>query len=281
MKLFPQEQDPKEMSFVDHLEELRWNIIRSVIAILIFTIGAFLSMDVIFHHIILAPARPDFWTYRTLCKIVTAAGQPQLCIDKINFTLQSRSLSGQFTMHLTSAFVLGLVLAFPYVFWEIWRVIKPGLRIIEKKNSQGAVFYVTLLFMLGVLFGYYVVSPLSIQFLANYQLSPQIENQFDVASYISTLTTLTLSCGLMFQLPMLVFVLTKIGIVTPQFLRTFRRHSIVVILIIAAIITPPDIMSQILVSLPLFLLYEISIWVSALEMSRKRRREAKENSYNS
>lgn len=260
------------MSFVDHLEELRWNIIRSAIAILVFTIAAFATMDLIFHHVILAPARPDFWTYRMLCKLVTWADQPQLCIDKINFTLQSRSLSGQFTMHLTSAFVVGLVFAFPYVFWEIWRFVKPGLHLKEQKTSTGAVFYVSLLFLLGILFGYFVVSPLSIQFLANYQLSEQIENQFDVASYISTLTTLTLSCGLMFQLPMIVFVLTKIGIVTPEFLRNFRRHSIVVILIIAAIITPPDILSQVLVSLPLFILYEISIWVSAWEVRRIRKR---------
>ncbi len=270
MNLFP--QDPKEMSFVDHLEELRWNIIRSVIAILVFSLAAFLTMNLIFHHIILAPARTDFWTYRMLCKLVTYAGQPQLCIDKINFTLQSRSLSGQFSMHLTSAFVIGIILAFPYVFWEIWRFVKPGLHLKEQKTSTGAVFFVSLLFMIGVLFGYYIVSPLSIQFLANYQLSDQIENQFDVASYISTLTTLTLSCGLMFQMPMIVFVLTKIGIVTPAFLRNFRRHSIVVILIIAAIITPPDVMSQILVSLPLFFLYEISIWVSAWEARKIRKR---------
>jgi sec-independent protein translocase protein TatC len=270
LNLFP--QDPKEMSFVDHLEELRWNIIRSVIAILVFSIAAFASMNLIFHHIILAPARPDFWTYRMLCKLVTYAGQPQLCIDKINFTLQSRSLSGQFSMHLTSAFVVGMVLAFPYVFWEIWRFIKPGLHLKEQKTSTGAVFFVSLLFMMGILFGYYIVSPLSIQFLANYQLSEQIENQFDVASYISTLTTLTFSCGLMFQLPMIMFVLTKIGIVTPDFLRNFRRHAIVVILIIAAIITPPDVMSQILVSLPLFILYEVSIWVSAWELRRIKKR---------
>lgn len=272
MKLFPQETDPTEMSFVDHLEELRWNIIRSAISILVFSFVAFIFMNDIFHYIILAPARPDFWTYRMLCDLVTYAGQPQLCIDKINFTLQSRSLSGQFTMHLTSAFVVGLIAAFPYVFWEIWRFVKPGLHLTERQSSTGAVFYVSLLFMLGILFGYFVVSPLSIQFLANYQLSEQIENQFDVASYISTLTTLTFSCGVMFQLPMIVFVLTKVGIVTPDFLRNFRRHSIVVILIIAAIITPPDVLSQVLVSLPLFVLYEISIWVSAWELKRKKKK---------
>ena len=264
------------MSFVDHLEELRWNIIRSVVAILVFTIIAFLMMQPIFHYIILAPSRPDFWTYRMLCKLVTFAGQPGLCIDTINFTLQSRSLSGQFTMHLTSSFVVGLVIAFPYVFWEIWRFIKPGLHLKERTTSTGAVFYVSLLFMLGILFGYFVVSPLSIQFLANYRLSEQIENQFDVASYISTLTTLTFSCGVMFQLPMIMYVLTKIGLITPDFLRNFRRHSIVIILIIAAVITPPDVISQVLVAMPLFILYEISIWVSAWEVKRVRKRLAKE-----
>jgi len=266
--------DPKEMSFLDHLEELRWHVIRGGIAIIITSIVAFFFMDVIFKYVVLGPARVDFITYRMLNKLVTFAGQPQLAIDKINFTLQSRTLSGQFTMHLTAAGVVGLVVAFPYVFWEIWRFIKPGLHIKEARSSTGAVFWVSLLFMMGILFGFFVVSPLSIQFLANYQLSELIENQFDVNSYISTLTTLTLSCGVMFQLPMLVYVLTKIGIVTPSFLRNYRRHSIVIILIIAAIITPPDVMSQLLVSMPLFLLYEVSIWVSAIEVRKLKKKLA-------
>ena len=173
------------MSFVDHLEELRWHLIRSVIAIGIFTIAAFACMPYIFHHIILAPSRTDFWTYQMLCKL-----SPSLCIDKIDFTLQSRNMSGQFTMHILASIVAGLVVAFPYVFWEIWKFIKPALHTSEKKYTAGTVLAVTTLFFLGVLFGYFIIAPLSINFLANYKLDESIVNQFDITSYMSTLLSL-------------------------------------------------------------------------------------------
>lgn len=260
-----------EMTFIEHLEELRWNIIRAVGAILVFTILAFIFIEEIYDKIILAPSRPDFWTYRMMCKIASFTGAEGLCIDKLDFELQSREMAGQFTMAMLSSVIIGLLFAFPYAFWEIWRFIKPGLKPSERKVSRGAVFYVTFLFMSGVLFGYYVVSPLAINFLANFQLDPRIKNQFDITSYVGLISVLTLACGLTFQLPVVAFILSKIGFLNPRFMREYRRHAFVVILILAAVITPsPDVLSQVLVALPLTLLYEISILVSAwVERTKK------------
>lgn len=258
-----EESGAGEMTFMEHLEELRWHLIRSVGAIVFFMIFAFMFINKIFNYIILAPARPDFYTYRVLCKIGEATGITSLCVDKLNFSLMSREVSGQFMMALTSSAIIGLLFAFPYVFWEVWRFIMPGLKNAEKKAARGAVFYVTALFFMGVLFGYYVVAPFAINFLVNYQIDTSIVNQFDIGSYISILATLTLACGVTFQLPIAVFVLTKVGVLTPLFMRTYRRHALVVILIVAAIITPsPDMISQILVAIPLYILYEVSILVA-------------------
>jgi sec-independent protein translocase protein TatC len=258
-----EEKGEKEMTFIEHLEELRWHIIRSVSAILVFMIIAWFSMSFIFKNIILGPASPDFWTYRKLCELGNLVGIKSLCVEKLNFSLMSREVSGQFMMALTASAIIGLLFAFPYVFWEIWRFIKPGLKITEKKAATGSVFFVTALFFIGVLFGYYIVAPFAINFLVNFQIDPSIENQFDIQSYISILATLTLACGVTFQLPMAILVLTKIGVVTPAFLKEYRKHSIVVILIVAAIITPsPDMISQVVVSIPLYFLYEVSIVVS-------------------
>jgi len=265
------EDTPNEMSFIDHLEELRWHLIRAAIAITVFTVAAFVCMPYIFHHIILAPSRTDFWTYRMLCQL-----SPSLCIEKINFTLQSRNMSGQFTMHILASVVSGIVISFPYVFWEIWRFVKPALRGKEKRYTSGAVLAVTTLFAMGILFGYYIIAPLSINFLANYKLDESIANQFDITSYMSTLCMLVLGSGLMFQLPVLIYVLSAMGIMTPMFMRTYRRHSVVIIFFIAAIITPsPDILSQVLVALPLILLYELSIFVSA-SVYKKRLKSVEE-----
>lgn len=264
------------MSFIDHLEELRWHIIRSLGAILVFGVAAFLSKDLIFHQIILAPSRTDFWTYRLLCQWGDAIGSETLCIDKLPFILQSRQMTGQFTMHLTTSFLIGLICAFPYAFWEIWRFVNPALYGEEKNLSRGAVFFVSLLFGMGILFGYYIVSPLSINFLANYQLDPSILNEFDITSYISTISMLVLTCGIMFQLPVIVFFLTKTGVATPELMRQYRKLALVVILIASAVLTPPDLMSQVLIALPLTALYEISIYVSAFILRKERRKEAED-----
>ncbi|MBA4850927.1 twin-arginine translocase subunit TatC [Emticicia sp. BO119] len=265
-----EEEAGKEMSFLDHLEELRWHLIRAAAAIVFFMIFAFVYIEEIYETVILGPSKIDFWTYRMMCKLGQAVGAQGLCVDKLQFSLMSREVSGQFIMAFTSAAIIGLVFAFPYVFWEIWRFVKPGLKPTEMKSARGAVFYVTFLFFSGVLFGYFIVSPLAINFLVNFQISKSIENQFDIGSYISLLATLTLACGVAFQLPIAIFVLTKIGVIGPEFMRTYRKHAVVVILIVAAVITPsPDVTSQLLVAFPLYILYEVSIIISAREEKRR------------
>ncbi len=247
------------MSFLDHLEALRFHILRSVSAILIFTVVAFLAKDIVFGIIILGPSKVDFFTYRVLCDLGNYLGISALCIDELPFTIQSRQMTGQFTMHMTSSFVVGFIVAFPYVFWEIWRFISPGLYDKEKNAARGAVFFVSFLFLSGAAFGYYVLSPLSINFLANYQLDPTILNEFDITSYVTTLTMLVLASAIMFQLPVVVYFLSMSGLVTSRMLKEYRRHSIVVILVVSAIITPPDVISQLLIAMPILVLYEAGI----------------------
>ncbi|TXI69700.1 MAG: twin-arginine translocase subunit TatC [Cyclobacteriaceae bacterium] len=269
--------EEKEMAFLDHLEELRWHVVRSVAAIVIMMILAFIFTGFIFDEIIFAPSQPDFITFQWLCRLGEVTGVDGLCVTQIPMKLQSRFLMGQFTMQLTSSFVIGLCVAFPYVVWELWRFISPGLYIREKKGSRGAVFYVSFLFLLGIAFGYFILSPMTIAFLANYTISDKIANEFDITSYVSTITALVLGSGLLFQLPVVMFFLTKVGIVTPKFLRQYRKHAVVIILITGAIITPsPDPLSQSLISIPLYVLYEISIWISAMELRRKEKRELAE-----
>lgn len=266
------ETEGKEMTFIDHLEELRWHIIRSLAAILVFTIAAWIYRDFIFGDIVLGPSKSTFWTNRVLCKVADLTHIDGLCFTQANFILQSREVSGQFMMAMTQSVIVGLLFAFPYFFWEIWRFIRPGLKTTEKKAARGAVFWVSLLFFMGVFFGYFVVAPMAINFLANFKLDESIQNQFDINDYISLLSMLTLACGLTFQLPMISFVLSQVGILTPEFMREYRKHALIVILIVAAIITPsPDVISQLLVATPLFGLYEISIWVSASVNRRKEK----------
>ncbi|MCR5887523.1 twin-arginine translocase subunit TatC [Hymenobacter sp. J193] len=260
------------MSFIDHLEALRWHIIRAAIAVVVFTIAAFLAKDFLFHDLILGPSRADFWTYRTFNQVGEWLGATALHMDKPTFDLQNRQMSGQLTMHISTSFVVGLALGFPYTFWELWRFIRPGLYPHEQANSRGAVFFVSVLFILGLLFGYFVAAPLSINFLASYQLDATIENQIDLQSYISTLTTMSLSCAFVFELPMIVFFLAKAGLITHEIMRVYRKHAIVVILVVAAVITPPDVSAQIIVTIPIILLYEVSIHIARVVRRNSTRR---------
>jgi len=264
----------REMSFLEHLEELRWHIIRSLAAIVVIAVAAFVFREWLFQTIIFAPSKLDFWTYRMLCAASELTGSQALCIDELPFIIQSRRMTGQFTMAITTSFVVGIVMSFPYAFWEFWRFVSPGLYSNERNVSKGAVFFVSLLFITGILFGYYIVSPLSINFLSNFRLDPEVANEFDIVSYVSTVTMLVLACGLLFQLPIVVYFLTKAGIVTPDLMKQFRRHSIVVILVLSAILTPPDPMSQILIAVPLVGLYQISIYISKVVLRKKRKTEA-------
>lgn len=263
----------KEMSFLDHLEELRWHIVRAIAAILVISIGVFLAKDLVWDTIIFGPARADFVTFRLLCKMGEWANSDALCIDNVPFMIQSRKMTGQFTMHITSSFVIGLIVSFPYVFWEIWRFIQPGLYPKERNSSRGAVLYVALLFMTGVSFGYFVMSPLAVNFLSNYQVSSLVTNEFDITSYVSTVSMLVMGSGILFQLPIVVYFLTKVGLVNPKLMRTYRKHAIVVILILGALLTPPDPLSQVLIAIPLFGLYQFSIFISGRVIKRQQKRE--------
>lgn len=270
--------EEKEMTFLDHLEELRWHIIRSLFAVIIITIAAFIMAPWIFQHIIFAPARPDFIFYDWMCALGKLVGNEEtLCVTEIPFKIQSRYMTGQFTMHITASLVIGLVTAFPYVAWEIWRFIKPGLMKKERTYSRGAVFFISVLFFMGVSFGYFIMSPLAVYFLSTYQISDMIVNEFDITSYVSTIVTLVFGSGLLFQLPIVVYFLSKIGILTPSFMRKYRKHAIVIILIVAAIVTPPDPFSQTMIGIPLFLLYEFSILISAYVVRQQEKEEKLNN----
>lgn len=269
-----------EMSFLEHLEELRWHIIRSLIAIVAFMIVAFVFKSVLFDTVLLAPSTPEFITNRALCQFghylhetIHTEKPDLLCINRNNeFQLISIKMAGQITTHIVVALVAGLILAFPFVIREFWSFFRPALHTNEARYARGAVLASTLLFFAGVLFGYFILAPLSIHFLTSYQVSPDVINQINIRSYIGTLTSICLATGIVFELPIIAFFLTKIGIVTPAFMRKYRKHSIVVIFILAAIITPPDVFSQTLVAIPLLLLYEVSIFISAGVMKSKNRK---------
>lgn len=268
------EEDEKEMTFLDHLEELRWHLVRSLIAIVSFAVLAFVAKGFFFGKLILGPSKVDFWTYQMLCSLSELLNSNALCIDELPFILQSRQMTGQFAMHITSSFVIGIICAFPYVFWEIWRFIKPGLYPTERKAARGAVFYVSFLFTLGVFFGYFIVVPISVNFLANYQIDPTILNEFDIISYVTTVTTLTLACGVLFQLPIVVYFGTRAGLITSSLMKQYRKHAIVLILVLGAMLTPPDPFSQLLIAIPLTGLYQIGIYIA----KRVEREEALEES---
>jgi sec-independent protein translocase protein TatC len=259
----------KEMSFLEHLEELRWHIIRSVLAVVLFMIIAFIFKGFLFDTVILGPKSPGFITNRLLCQLGEYLNTSALCINTKQLNLISIKMSGQITTHITVAMVAGLILAFPVILWEFWKFFRPALKAREAKYAKGAVFAASVLFFIGVLFGYFMLAPLSIHFLSSYEISPEVVNQINVRSYIGTLTSICLATGLVFELPIITFFLTKIGLVTPAFMKNYRRHAIVVIFIIAAIITPPDVFSQTLVAIPLLILYEVSILISSRVMKQK------------
>jgi sec-independent protein translocase protein TatC len=268
------QEEEEGMSFLDHLEALRWHLLRAVSAVLVFTVVAFIAKDFVFGVLILGPSKVDFFTYRVLCELGNFLGIPALCINELPFTLQSRQMTGQFSMHMTASMVVGLIAAFPYLFYEVWKFISPGLYAQERNAARGAVFFVSFLFLSGASFGYFVLSPLSINFLANYQLDSTIANEFDITSYVSTLSMLVLASAIMFQLPVVVYFLSMSGLVTSKMLQSYRRHSIVVILIVSAIITPPDVVSQMLIAMPILVLYEVGILIAKRLEKKRALREA-------
>ncbi|MCE9538657.1 MAG: twin-arginine translocase subunit TatC [Bacteroidetes bacterium] len=265
-----------EMSFWGHIDALRGHLVRSVLVVLVITGVLFCFPEFLFDTIIFGPLYSDFITYRSFCQLSHFLDLgDQLCFGHYTFKLQSLGLGDQFTSLMWISFLGGVIIGSPYLLWEIWRFIKPALRDKEKKASTGFIIASTLLFLTGVLFSYYIIVPLSINFLGNYQVSKMVENNFTMDSYISTVTTLTLASGIVFELPVLVYFLTKFGLITPQFMRKYRKHAVVVILVAAAIITPsPDVTSQMLVAFPLYFLYEASIFVSSYVIKKQVKQKA-------
>lgn len=261
-----------EMSFLQHLEELRWHIVRSALAVFLVAIVAFIYNEVIFDGIIMAPKQADFWTNRMLCAFGEWIGVKSLCINTKPFEIINIQMAGQFTIHIMVSLIAGLILAFPYIFYEFWAFFKPALYNNEKKHASGAVFFSSFLFLLGILFGFYLIVPLSVHFLGSYSVAAEVTNQISLKSYISTVASITLAAGLIFQLPIMTYFLTKVGLIDPPFLKKYRRHSIVVILALSAIITPPDIFSQVMVCFPLLFLYEIGIFISRSVIRKEKRR---------
>lgn len=256
------EKDPNELSFLEHLEALRWHILRSVLAIMFFAIIAFIFKSIVFDVIILGPKSSEFITNRWLCELGHNFNTERLCINSISFQVINISMAGQFMTHIMISVLAGFIIAFPYVFWEFWRFLQPALYQKEQNVARGAVFFTSLLFLLGVLFGYFLITPLSVNFLGSYSVSDSVLNQISLRSYITTVASVALAAGLIFELPIMVYFLSKAGLVTPEFLKKYRRHSLVIILTLSAIITPPDVFSQIMVCMPLLILYEIGIWIS-------------------
>jgi sec-independent protein translocase protein TatC len=265
-----------EMSFLDHLEELRWHIIRAALGVFVFMIVAFINRGFIFNEIILKPKNPEFITNRLFLLMSKWLGQ-KLHFDSTSLAINTQPLNivnidmaGQFTSHINISLVAGLIIASPYVIWEFWRFLKPALHTNEKRYARGAVFYISTLFITGVLFGYYLIAPLSINFLSTYIVSDQVVNTIKLSSYIGTITSVTFASGVVFELPIIVLFLSKIGLMSPGFMKKYRKHAYVLLLLIAGIITPPDVFSQVLVCIPLIILYEISVFISR-SVDKKRK----------
>jgi len=262
-----------DMSFLDHVEALRKHLIRAISAIIIFAIVAFFFKDFIFDNVLFAPKNADFFTNDIMCKISRVLHVKSICINQVPFNIINIKMTGQFMTHITVSMIAGLIIAFPFVFNEFWKFLKPALKKKEIKHSRGAVLAASFLFSIGALFGYYIIVPLSLNFLGNYSVSPGVNNQINLSSYIQTFTSVVLASAVVFELPILIFFLSKIGLVTPVFLKKYRKHSIIIILALSAVITPPDVFSQILVTLPLIVLYEVGIGISKRVEKRNLKKE--------
>ena len=231
--------EEKEMSFLDHLEELRWHIIRALIAILVFVILAMVFKNFVVGVVLMGPSKTDFWTYVQMCKLGELLGSDGFCIESLNFVIQSRKVQGQFISFLSISLATGLVLGFPYAFWEIWRFVKPGLYSRERNASRGVTFSITLLLFIGITFGYFIITPIAIYFFSDFELYEGITNEWDISSYLSMVTMIVFGAGLLFQMPVIVYFLTRAGLINSVFLKKYRKHALVIILIIGAIFTPP------------------------------------------
>ena len=261
-----------EMSFVDHLEVLRAHLFKSALAVAIGAVVVGIYNKFFVRGILMGPTHDDFPTYKLLCKIGTVLKIDRLCMKGIGIKMQSTAVSGQFSVFFNVVLIGGFIIAFPYVFHQFWKFVKPALTKKELRSTRGVIFWVSLLFFMGVLFGYFVIAPYTVSFFANFQLDTNIENRWTITSYLDTLIPLILGTGLAFQLPLVMYFLTKISVVSSSFLKKYRKHAIVIMLVVAGIITPPDVLSQVIVTLPLILLYEVSI-ILAKKVERAEREE--------
>ena len=272
------DKQEKQMTFLEHLEDLRWHIVRSVVAVLFFTVIALIFYKFVFEEIIFALTKEDFPIYVFFCNFGHwLYDSDKLCIGTIELNTQNLKMTGQFMYLMTTSVIVGLILGAPYLLWELWRFIKPALKKAERKYTQGFVLITSALFFLGVAFGYFVLAPLSVNFFVNFSLSERITNHFTLQSYVGFVTTLTLASGLLFELPLLIYILAKLGVISSDFLKKYRRHSILVILILASFITPPDVLSQIILTIPVYGLYEVGIMVTKrIEIKHQEEFENKE-----
>ena len=262
-------KNPNNMSFLEHLEELRWHIIRSLISVVLCALICFIFKDFIFDTVIFGPKKMSFPTYKFLCKASNLIGvETTFCLSEFPFIIQNRTMTGQFSAHVMTSLISGFIISFPYVLFEFWKFISPGLLKNEKVKSKVFIFISSLLFFVGVLFGYYIVTPLSINFLATYQVSDLVLNEIDLASYISLVRSSAVASGIIFELPIIIYFLSKIGLVTPEGLIKYRKFALVGVLVLAALITPPDIASQIIVAIPIVILYQVSIFISKIVVKR-------------
>ncbi len=264
-------EEKKEMTFLDHLDVLRFHLIKGISAVGIIGVLAFIYKEVIFDYILLNPKNPNFISNQLFCKLAELLNSPAICINQRDLKIINYELSGQFSTHIVVSVFSGVIIAFPYILWELWQFIKPALYDNERKASRGGVFFISVLFFIGIMFGYFIIAPISIEFLGGYQVSKQVDNMVNLDSYITALASTVLACGVVFELPILMLFLSRIGLVTPEFLRRYRKHAFVVILIIAAIITPPDVFSQTIVTIPLYILYEASIFISKSVWKKKNK----------
>ena len=265
-------KDLNEMSFLDHLEELRWLLVRSTIAILILATATFFVSDYIFDVIIFGPTSPDFITYRFFCDLSHQLGfADSICVTEMPFIIQNTDMEGQVNILVWTCILSGFILGFPYILWELWKFISPALYEKERKHARLFLFVSSMLFFLGVLFGYFVVIPMSVNFFATFKISDLVKNQFSIDSYIGMVKTSVVASGLFFELPIIIYFLTKLGLVTPTFLRKYWKYAVIIILIVAAIVTPPDVVSQTIVAIPMLIIYELSIWISKVVTRNKNK----------
>lgn len=260
------------MSFLEHLEELRWHLVRSFVAIFIVAILVFANINFIFDNVLLAHLKSDFSTYQFFCKVFSSIGiDSSFCNINFKQTLQALNPTQQLMTAIWSSLIIGFIIAFPYVLWEIWRFIAPGLHHNEQKKSKGFIFTCSLLFFIGILFSYFIIIPMSVYFFYNFQISDAVQNNFKLDAYISLVTNTLIGVAVFFELPVIIYFLSKVGLISPEFLKKYRKHALVLVLILSAIITPPDVASQIIVSVPIMLLYEIGIHVSRYVIKKQEK----------